>query len=105
MTRRLLIRPEAQSEIAEAFDWYQERAEGLGDEFVRVLDACLSSILRQPLAYPIVHRNARRALLRRFPYSILYIIEAQEDNLETIFVLACFHIRRDPRQWQKRQNN
>ena len=39
-----------------------------------------------------------RALLRRFPYSLMFVIEADE----TVTVIACFHGSRDPAHWQKR---
>lgn len=48
MTRQLIIRPEAEADIAQAFDWYEARVAGLGSEFLLVLDAALSSILRNP---------------------------------------------------------
>jgi len=47
--------------------------------------------------YPIVFSNARRAVLRRFPYSLIYV-ESGDD----ILVVACFHGRRNPRRWQDR---
>nr|WP_242025326.1 type II toxin-antitoxin system RelE/ParE family toxin [Leptolyngbya sp. FACHB-36] len=70
---------------------------GLGSEFVRAVDVCLSSIGRNPLAYPLIYRQSRRTLIRRFPYSILYIFEQ-----ETISVIACFYGKRDPKSWQER---
>jgi hypothetical protein len=39
MKLELIIRPEAEADIAEAFDWYETRVPGLGSEFVLVLDA------------------------------------------------------------------
>ncbi|MGI8991542.1 MAG: hypothetical protein ACR2I2_18420 [Bryobacteraceae bacterium] len=39
----------------------------------------------------------RRALLRRFPYTLFFTIEGN-----TLLVIACFHASRDPRQWQQR---
>ena len=97
MNRRLLFRPEAAEELAAAYDWYEARVEGLGNEFVRAVDACLASIERGPHVYPIVHKEVRRALLRRFPYGIFYIFNDIE-----IVILACFHVRRDPKIWKKR---
>jgi plasmid stabilization system protein ParE len=93
----LVIRPEAEEEISEAFRWYEDKSEGLGSEFMRALDAGLSYIQRNPAAYAIVHKQMRRALLRRFPYSVIYLIEGDK-----IIVLACFHASRDPKQWKKR---
>jgi hypothetical protein len=39
----------------------------------------------------------RRARLKKFPYSLFFLIED-----DTITVVACFHSSRDPRQWQSR---
>jgi hypothetical protein len=52
MTNKIIIRPEAEREVQEAFDWYEELSEGLGFEFLRAADACLSGIQRNPLAFP-----------------------------------------------------
>jgi plasmid stabilization system protein ParE len=93
----VIVRPEAEAEITEAFRWYEDRSEGLGSEFMRALDASLSAIQRNPTAFAIVHRQMRRALLRRFPYAVIYLLEDR-----TVIVLACFHASRDPRQWRDR---
>lgn len=100
---KLLIRPEAELEIADALNWYKLQAEGLSSEFLRAVDACMNSVERIPLAYPIVHKNIRRALLRKFPYGIFFVYETNEDE-EHIIVLACFHARRDPKGWQSRES-
>jgi plasmid stabilization system protein ParE len=102
LMRKLLIRPEAEAEIVEAHNWYKLQAEGLSSEFLRAVEACLSSIEREPFAYPVVHKQVRRALLRKFPYGIFFIHEPIDEENEHIVVLACFHARRDPKQWQER---
>ena len=38
-------------------------------------------------------------LIQRFPYGIFYLIES-----ETIYVIACFYVKRQPQQWRKRLN-
>ena len=65
MSRRLIVRPEAEAEMGEAFDWYEDRVPGLGSEFLLCVDAVFSAILRNPEQFPRVHRVARRALTRR----------------------------------------
>lgn len=70
MTHKMTIRAEAQIEMIEAFIWYETKGEGLGGEFLRMVEACLSAIKRNPLGYPIARKKIRRALLRRFPYGI-----------------------------------
>ena len=97
MTYKIIVRPEARREIQEAFDWYEEQSEGLGGEFLRAADACLSGVQRSPDAYQVVHGEVHRALLRRFPYALFYLIRD-----DTIIVLACFHVKRSPADWQRR---
>ena len=97
MTVQIGFRPEAESELTEARDWYRERGLGLGDEFLRAVDSCLATIQRLPESHPVVYRDIRRALLRRFPYGIFYLIEGN-----VVTVLACFHAKRDPTVWKQR---
>jgi len=91
------IQPEAESEILEAYWYYEGREEGLGDEFREAVEACLDLIARHPRAYQVVQGEVRRGLLRRFPYALFYLVEGQR-----VVVFACFHASRDPREWQRR---
>ena len=97
MIRELMIRPEAEAELAEAFIWYENRLPGLGAEFLLCVDAVLSAILRNPEMYPVILKDARRALVRRFPYAIFFVVEETR-----VAVLAVFHAKRDPKKWQDR---
>lgn len=92
----LIIRPEAEMEMAEAFDWYEARVPGLGSEFLLTVDAIMNAILRNPQQYPVVHKNLRRAITRRFPYQVIFIVEEKQ-----IFVIAVFHAKRNPDSRQK----
>jgi hypothetical protein len=49
MTRRLMIRLEAEADIAQAFNWCEARVSGLGSEFLRV--AVFNSIPRNHDVY------------------------------------------------------
>ena len=98
MTRKIIVRPEAEAEVQTAFDWYEKQSDGLGFEFLRALDACLSGITRNPLAYTGVHqKNVRRALVRRFPYALFYLVDE-----DTIVVIAVFNVKRQPIDWLRR---
>ena len=97
MILELIVRPEAEAEIGEAFDWYEERVSGLGLDFILNLDAAFNAILRNPLLYPALHKNIRRALLRRFPYQVFFVYEENR-----VVVLAVFHGKRDPKHWKHR---
>ena len=97
MSRRLIVRPEAEAELAEAFDWYEGRVPGLGSDFLLCVDAVLNAVHRNPQHYPRVHRVVRRALTRRFPYEVFFV----EDD-ERVVVLSVFHAKRNPKRWQER---
>ena len=91
MSRELIIKKIARVETAEAYDWYEQKRRGLGDEFLGAVEAVLAVIQRTPERFPAVEGPARKARLRRFPYAVHYIVR---DNL--ISVLAVFHAKRDP---------
>ena len=97
MSRRLSVRPEAEAELAEAFDWYEDRVSGLGSAFLLCVDAAFSAILRAPQQYPKIHMIVRRALTRRFPYEIFFVEDA-----DRVVVLSVFHAKRNPKRWQER---
>ena len=94
---QLLARPAAAADIEEAYRWYEQRQVGLGEEFLAAVDAILGDVVSHPSAYPAVYREARRALLHRFPYAIFYRIYG-----EIVVVVACMHGRRDPQRWKDR---
>lgn len=97
MSLELIIRAEAEADIADAFDWYEARVRGLGSEFLLVLDAVFNSIIKNHLIYQIVHGNVRRALTRRFPYAVFFIVEESK-----VVVLSVFHVKRSPGIWMGR---
>jgi plasmid stabilization system protein ParE len=98
--RRLVVRPGAEADLADAALWYEARAAGLGSEFLRSVDACLSEVARAPETFPSIHRSVRRALLRRFPYGVFFVVS---DG--AVSVIACLHVRRDPLLWTARLRN
>ncbi len=96
--RDLIVRPAANADITDATLWYEAKSAGLGSEFLRAADACLSEIQRIPGRFPLVHKSMRRALMRRFPYAMYFI---ERDN-DVVAVIACMHAHREPRRWQER---
>jgi toxin ParE1/3/4 len=93
-----IFRPAAAADVEDAWQWYEARREGLGDEFLDVIQATLESITAHPESAPVVHRDVRRQLLRRFPFGLFYrIVEEQ------VVVVACFHAKRSPRLWRSRR--
>jgi plasmid stabilization system protein ParE len=97
MAAKLIVAPEAEQDVADAFGWYEGRRPGLGEDFLSCVDACVQGIRRAPEMYPAVHESYRRALVRRFPYAIFY-----EHAGETVTIYSVFHTSRDPDKWRQR---
>jgi hypothetical protein len=48
MKKALIIRPDTERDLAEAYGWYEARVPGLDSDFLLSIDAALSSIQRTP---------------------------------------------------------
>ena len=97
MSLPVVFRPQAEAEFEEAQGWYEERTRGLGQEFVTCVQASIEIIRRNPSQFQRVDGEVRRALVRRFPYAILYLADP-----ESVAIIAVFHISRDPAEWRTR---
>ncbi len=95
---KLIIKPFAEEDAKDAANWYNEKREGLGNEFLLALEAALNAIQRNPNHYQVVYKGLKRALTVRFPYGIFFTIEE-----DTIYVLAIVHTSRSPKVWKKRK--
>ena len=92
MTYELHFLPDVEEDAISGYVWYEEKAQGLGEEFLRTFYACASKIQRNPFFASEVYREFRRSLLRRFPYAIYYRVRGDE-----VIVFGLFHCARDPR--------
>jgi toxin ParE1/3/4 len=93
----VIFAPAAAADLVEAHDWYEAELPGLGARFRAEIGSTVERIRENPLQFPAVFKSLRRALLRRFPYMLFYTIDGN-----TLLVIACFHVSRNPRMWQKR---
>jgi plasmid stabilization system protein ParE len=89
---RLIVRPAAEADIADAQAWYSGRDVGVSDRFIDELRATLRRVREMPRQFPDIG-GARRALLHR--YFVL-----PED--ERAVVIAILHQSREPRAWRRR---
>jgi plasmid stabilization system protein ParE len=89
----IILKPQAVAMARDAYHWYEEQREGLGELLLAALDNGLKNIQSTPTANAKVKKNYRLARIYRFPYVIIYEIIRSE-----IVVLSIFHTRRNPRQ-------
>ena len=97
MRRSSLLSSEAEADLAEAFDWYEQQQRDLGREFVAKVEESLDRILSNPRQYQEVRQGVRRAVMNRFPYSLFYLLDEGE-----VVVLAVEHQGRHPERWKRR---
>lgn len=97
MAVELVVAPEAEHDIDEAYAWYEAHRPGLGEDFLTCIDACMQATVRNPAMHSVVHEAYRRALARRFPYAVFY--EFVDD---TVTIYGVFHTSRDPEKWRRR---
>lgn len=97
MTLPLVLAPEAEDDLHDAAAWYDTQQPGLGDAFLRSVEASFARIQRLPKSCPCDEGGIRSALLHRFPYAVRFRV--QEKRIE---VIAVWHGRRDPEGWKTR---
>src|SRR2546423_12241170 len=93
MTRRIVLRPAAKTDIDAAAAWLEERSPRAAARFWRAVDQTLQRVRENPLQYQRVIGSARRAPLRRFRYALFYFVTEDE-----VVVVGCVHGSRDPKR-------
>ena len=85
------VRRAAELDMAQAQGWYEQQQAGLGAAFLSEVAAVISRLAETPLIYAAVHREVRRAVLRRFPYLLWYRVTGN-----TVRILACTQGSQNP---------
>ncbi|WP_375577569.1 type II toxin-antitoxin system RelE/ParE family toxin [Marivirga tractuosa] len=94
MNYRLIVRPEAELDILESSQWYEDRQENLGIRFLDEIEEKLHLITQNPLHYQIRYKNIRLALIEHFPYAIHFLVDQKK-----VIILAVLGTRDDPEKW------
>lgn len=89
----------AVSDLAQAFQWYEEQKPDLGYRFMARVDEALDQIALNPALYAPVIGSAQRVLVEQFPYALYYTIS------EDAIVIACLHGKRDAQLARSRARN
>ncbi|WP_437989610.1 hypothetical protein [Sorangium sp. So ce145] len=70
--------------------WYEDEEAGLGGQFVDELRHIVRRIRELPSQFPEIGRGTRRALLKRFPYAIYFLLRGEADQRAAL-ILAVLH--------------
>jgi len=89
---------QAETDIQESADWYNEQKDELGNEFIEELENTIKSIQNNPNQFQKVQRkkNIRRAILNRFPFLMYFAFT------DKITIFAVMHSSRNPEEFRKR---
>ncbi len=83
----IVISSEAETDIDEAFLWYEFQALGLGERFVFFVDKGFNSIVNMPESFSVAFIDLRKFVMEKFPYNIYYRIDTTKSQIEVIRVL------------------
>jgi len=94
----LRVRPEAELDGFEAALWYEKEREGLGLEFLEAVRVTFTRVEEGPKHFPVITGDMRRAIVKRFPYGVFFVID-----VEGPVVVAVMDLRRHPSSWERRR--
>jgi len=103
VTKTLRTHRLAEEELSDAASWYETKQPGLGVSFLDPIDDVIDrlrsgALPRSPVPGVKIAKDARRVLLKRFPYSIVFY----ERENETV-IIAFAHSSRRPGYWRSRE--
>ena len=99
MIRPIRTAKPASEELTATVQWYERQRPGLGGEFFDAILGTINRVSETPEAGSSFGRlDARRMLVAKFPYQIVYRINADE-----IRILAFAHLKRRPGFWRHRR--
>ncbi len=90
----------AEDEMEDATLYYEQAMPGLGEQFRAEVERAARQLGQMPLLWPEIWPHVRRCLLSRFPYALIYAVEA-----DYVFVIAVAHQHRKPGYWRDRIAN
>lgn len=96
-SKRFRFHPEARQDFRAAIGWYSRRSPTAATEFRVTVSAVIRHIVQAPQRWPKYLHGTRRFVLRRFPFSIIYL-----DDADVLSIVAVAHSKRKPGYWKQR---
>jgi plasmid stabilization system protein ParE len=98
MNTSFRLTPDAEADVIDARDWYEQFQTGRGDEFIVELRDRLQAVCKSSATHGKVTKNIRAARMKKSKFNIFYRIESSE-----IIVVAVLHERADARSRLRRR--
>jgi len=88
-----IYEPRAIQEYEEAVLWYLEKSKQAAEHFENAMNEKLREVCLHPRLYRNTKKEFREAFLKKYPYSIIYVIA---EDTRTIVITSVFHNSRNP---------
>jgi plasmid stabilization system protein ParE len=96
MKYRLDFHEDVAEDYQEAYTWYEEAKEGLGERFLKMVRVKLEQIAKNPDAFSQKTKSGyREAAVEIFPYMIVYKLYKRK---KVVFINSVIHQKKHPRK-------
>jgi plasmid stabilization system protein ParE len=96
---RVEYHPAVEKELREIINCYNRCSAGLGSDFLNEFERQVLNIASNPFLWTEIERGVRRALLRRFPYTVYFRVV----EIDLLRIIVVKHQRRHPILGAKRK--
>lgn len=96
---KVALERDAEAEMVEAAQYYDEQQPGLGSDFLDKVDWAVDQIAVDAVRFGFYRGSklVRSIRLPRFPYRLLFVVEP-----DRVWVVAVAHLHRHPDYWKQR---
>jgi toxin ParE1/3/4 len=100
MSFQIEIEAQAQEELAQAIQYYDEQEPGIGQRFAAdVRELFVKHVAEDPDRFPKASRLTHKARIHGWPYSIYFTVD---HNLKKVIITTVWHGSCDPRKLKRR---
>lgn len=96
MTRRVIYHPLFERDVIEAAEWYDDRADGLGDAFAANVAQAIDAVIVSPERFGKVSSELHYARVQRFPYLVLFDYSDSD-----LLLLGVLHTAKSIQKWRR----
>ncbi len=89
---------EAKIDLIDSVEYYESCSAGFGLDLSHEISNTIRGVCSFPELWPEFEKPVRRALLHRFPYGLLYVVEPDD----IVIILAVVNLHRKPDYWKSR---
>ena len=68
----IIFHPDVKHEVKASYEWCQNQAAGLGEDFLTELETAYQAMIELPNTWPMFQKGFRRFVLSKFPFSVIY---------------------------------